>query len=102
MFLRQSFQCKFLTVLLLTGSTFHSAACKAEVWANVRDMVITNNGVTNDDATANACTQCHSYINNLAGGAVEPAPLSRHQAPVGVDFDGASDLDAYNNATAVC
>ena len=101
MFLRQLFQCKFLTVLLLLGSTFYTATGRAEVWADVRDNVINNNGVINTDGSANACTQCHSYLKTVTVGVVEPAPLSRHSAPDTANFDGISDITAYNNITAL-
>jgi hypothetical protein len=45
------------------------------------------------------CTECHSYLKTIAGASSEP--LSRHTAPTTANFDGANDLAAYDNATAI-
>ena len=101
MFLRVSSYRKLLTLALTLGSAVYTANAQAEVWADVRDNVITNNGVTDSDASANDCNECHSYLNTLEVDTVEPAPLSRHGAPISVLFDGATDIDAYNNVTTL-
>jgi len=62
----------------------------------VRDNVITNNGVFD-------CTECHSYLKTNETNSTAPTPTPadyRHAAPIGANFDGATDLTAYNNITA--
>jgi hypothetical protein len=76
-----------LALISLLGGLFYSMPAQAVDWATVRDNVITNNGVYN-------CTDCHSYL-------TVADPVARHAAPDSVNFNGASDLAAYNNATAV-
>jgi len=79
----------FTVAVLTTG---YSQTASAEVWADVRDNVITSNGVFD-------CTECHSYLKTIAGDS--SSILSRHSAPDNTDFDGATDLTAYNNITTL-
>ena len=89
---RHYFSCQLLSLTLMFFSAAFATSSQAEVWADVRDNVITNNGVYD-------CTECHSYLKTIVGASSDP--LSRHAAPVGDDFDGATDIAAYNNATAL-
>jgi len=74
-----------------------SSNSHAEVWADVRDNVITNNSVFD-------CTECHSYLKSNETNSTAPTPTPadyRHAAPSAANFDGATDLTAYNNITAL-
>ena len=76
------------TVAALTAG--YSQTASAEVWADVRDTVVTGNGVYD-------CTECHSYLKVIAGNSADAS--SRHSAPASANFDGATNLSAYNNVT---
>ena len=78
---------RHIVLLSLLSGIGYSLPAGAVVWSTVRDTVITNNGVYN-------CTDCHSYL--TVGDAV-----ARHSAPDNANFNGSSDLDAYNRTTLV-